>query len=258
MTRVWTWVEEVMGLPVSVHVRPGEERAEAETAVRALYAELRTVDRVLSMWKPGSDISRLARGEVSVDGCDPMVAEVLGLCEQAREATAGAFDHERVGADGVRRLDPTGLVKGWAVERAARHLDGVVGDYYVNGGGDLVIRSASGAPWRIGIEEPSVLSPVMSRRGVLSVVEVVDGAVATSGTSARGDHVDDPRTGRPAYGLVQASLVGPSLTWADVHATAAVALGRDAVRWLRGLDGYAWLVVDVDGVVSRADDWPGT
>jgi len=71
--------------------------------------------------------------------------------------------------------------------------------------------------------------------------------VATSGTAERGAHIWDPRTGRPASALVQVTVVGPNLTWADGYATAAMALGPQAYAWLTGLagrTGYEGLVVD--------------
>ena len=49
--------------------------------------------------------------------------------------------------------------------------------------------------WRIGIADPH-------RAGeVLAIIDVVDGAVATSGTAERGVHILDPRSGEPATGV---------------------------------------------------------
>jgi thiamine biosynthesis lipoprotein len=82
---------------------------------------------------------------------------------------------------------------------------------------------------------------------VLTVAELADGAVATSGTAERGAHIWDPRTGRAASDVVQVTVIGPSLTWADGYATAAMALGPQAYDWLTGLaeqTGYEGLVVD--------------
>ena len=52
------------------------------------------------------------------------------------------------------------------------------------------------------------------------MVELTAGAVATSGTAARGDRLIDPATGRPVHGDGSVSVVGPALMWADVWATA--------------------------------------
>jgi thiamine biosynthesis lipoprotein len=76
---------------------------------------------------------------------------------------------------------------------------------------------------------------------------VLDGAVATSGAAHRGRHVVDARTGRPPTGIASVTVVHSNLTWADIDATAAFALGPDAVEWLRHRVGRAGLVVGADG-----------
>jgi thiamine biosynthesis lipoprotein len=73
------------------------------------------------------------------------------------------------------------------------------------------------------------------------------GAVATSGTYERGSHVLDPFTGRPAAGLVSATVVGPDLTIADAFATAALAMGIRAPDWLITLNGYEAQVITPKG-----------
>ena len=96
----------------------------------------------------------------------------------------------RAGRRGV--LDPSGVVKGWAVERAAATSSAGDTDFCLSAGGDLVCRTADpSAAWRIGIEDPHDPSRV------IAVVPVRTGAVATSGTAHRGDHLVDARTGRP-------------------------------------------------------------
>jgi thiamine biosynthesis lipoprotein len=50
-------------------------------------------------------------------------------------------------------------------------------------------------------------------------------------------------------------VVGPSLLWADVYATAAVVRGADALSWLDSLPGYEGLVVS-GGVVTTTSGFP--
>jgi thiamine biosynthesis lipoprotein len=90
----------------------------------------------------------------------------------------------------------------------------------------------------------------------LTSVSGRDFAVASSGTAERGAHLVDPFTGRPATALAGATVVGPSLTYADAYATAAFVMGRDATRWIDGVDGYAALVVDTDGRTATSRRWP--
>ena len=96
------------------------------------------------------------------------------------------------GADGVRRLDPSGVVKGWAVDRAVAPLLALDDtDVCLSAGGDMVCHVADpdGEPWVIGIEHPLDPTRLVAR------VPVHRGAVATSGSAHRGAHVVDARTG---------------------------------------------------------------
>ena len=234
------YVEHVMGMPVSLALRG---RHTDDAAARGAWAEamaaLQDVDRVFSTYRPDSFVTRLARGEVTLDDCPPEVAEVLALGELARLQSHGAFDVRRAGV-----LDPSGVVKGWAVERATRPLRALPDtDVCLSAGGDLVCHVAGLASpdWRIGIEDPH--DPTR----VLAVVPVRNGAVATSGLAHRGGHVVDARTGAVPDAIASVTVVHDDLTWADIDATAAFALGRDAARWLRTRPRRRGLVVWADG-----------
>jgi len=249
------WVEQIMGMPISVHLRgPGVGGAAASAAVAAVFAELRAVDAVFSTYRADSDVMRLNRGEVDLAGCHADVGAVVELCDLARLRTGGLFDPELPAPDGGTWFDPSGLVKGWAVERAAAHLAGLGGagglDFCLNAGGDVIVGTADdGSPaWRVGIEDPTDLSRIVC------VVPLRAGGVATSGRAHRGGHIVDPRTGAPASAVLAATVTGPSLMWADVYATAAVVRGADALEWLDSLAGYEGLVVEPDG---RAFATPG-
>ena len=157
-------------------------------------------------------------------------------------ASDGYFDIRAHRADGT--LDPSGLVKGWAADGAARILSaaGVV-DYCINAAGDIVTHGESepGRPWRIGIRNP------WDRATIATVVAATDLAIATSGAYERGEHVIVPRTGRPPDGVASMTVVGPSLTWADTWATAAFAMGVRGVDWVaRELDGYDACAISSD------------
>lgn len=242
------WVEQIMGMPISVHVRADRPRSATVTAaVEQVFADLRRVDTVFSPWKDDSQVTRLSRGELTLADCDAEVREVADLCEQARERTRGWFDAYLPTPDGDRRFDPTGLVKGWAVERASRHLAALYGaDFMLNAGGDVVVgcRRADTPDWNLGIEDPT------DRTRLVSTVPLRSGGIATSGTAARGAHIFVPGTGLPADALLAVTVIGPSLMWADVYATAAFARGPDCLDWLATLPGHVGLVVALDGTVT--------
>jgi len=91
--------------------------------------------------------------------------------------------------------------------------------------------------------------PVDPRRTV-ALVPMVTGGCATSGDAHRGPHVVNPWTGRPARAGGSVTVVGPSLTWADVWATAGYAHGDDAARWLADRCPLTCVVVDPSGAVT--------
>ncbi|MFI2753680.1 FAD:protein FMN transferase [Cellulomonas sp. P22] len=238
------WVEQVMGMPVSVHVRgPGARGPDVAQAVAALFAGLRAADATFSTYREDSQIRRLQRGELDLDLCAGEVREVHDLCVGARVATDGYFD----AWSSPQGFDPTGLVKTWALERAARTLAALpdVGAAVGAGGDVLVLPDADPTPWHIGIEDPR------DRSRTLASVPVHDGGVATSGIAARGAHIRDPRTGEAVTSVLSATVSGPSLLWADVWATAAVARGTAAVDWVHDLPGTSGLLVLADGRVHR-------
>ncbi|MFI8190049.1 FAD:protein FMN transferase [Streptomyces sp. NPDC085946] len=232
-------VEHVMGFPVSLRV--DDERVPGEAA-DAVFAWLREVDARFSPFRPDSEVSRLDRGELREIGAD--LREVLGLCEEYRAATGGAFDARLPG----RGLDPCAVVKGWSVQRAAGLLAAAgARRFCLNAGGDVV---AAGGPWRVGVRHPDHAGRLCA------VLELTDGAVATSARYERGDHIVDGRTGRPATGLLSMTVTAPTLTEADAVATAAFALGAEGIAWAAARPGCEVFAVDAGRRVFRTEGLP--
>jgi FAD:protein FMN transferase len=248
-------VEQVMGLPVSLALRGRHtDDRRAHEAWQEAVAVLHDVDRIFSTYRPDSFISRLGRGELTELDCPPEVTEVLTLGEAARVASNGAFDVRRIGPDGLQILDTNGVVKGWAVERAARAFDDLdETDLCLSAGGDMVcrVRDPEGSPWQIGIEDPH------DAERIKAVIPVSNGAVATSGTAHRGPHIVHAATNAGPAGIASVTVVSDNLTWADIDATAAFAMGSDAVRWLRTRAGRVGLVVWEDGTAETFGTQPG-
>ncbi|WP_413761385.1 FAD:protein FMN transferase [Streptomyces sp. MMBL 11-3] len=239
-------VEHVMGLPVSLRIEGAGRGADADAVAAAdrVFAWLREADAQFSPFLPDSEVSRLDRGEVSADGVSPDLAEVLDLCERYRVESGGAFQVRLPG----RGLDPCAVVKGWAVQRGAELLRAAgVSVFCLNAGGDVVV---AGRPWRVGVRHPERADRVCA------VVEVAEGAVATSGRYERGDHIVDGRTGRAATGLLGLTVVAASLTEADAVATAGFAMGVEGVEWAAGREGCEVFAVDEGRRVLRSPGFP--
>lgn len=242
---VHRYVEHVMGMPISLALRgrhAGDGRGRAAW-VQALDI-LRDVDRVFSTYRPDSFICRLGRGDVAIADCPPELMEVLTLGELARVQSDGAFDVRRTGLDGRITLDPSGVVKGWAVERAATALRALPDtDCCLSAGGDMVchVASPASAAWRVGVEDP------FDAGRIVAVIPLRNGAVATSGLAHRGAHLVDARTGEVPSGVASVTVVADTLTWADIDATAAFAHGCSAARWLANRSGRSGVIVWEDG-----------
>jgi thiamine biosynthesis lipoprotein len=245
-------VEQVMGMPVSIHVRGPQARVDpaVRAAVDLVVADLHEVDATFSTYKADSAVSRVRRRELTLDKAPDAVREVAALCRQAADRCDGWFAGWLPdGPRGRRLFEPTGLVKGWAVEAACRRLAGALPghDVLVDAGGDVALQcNRTDTPdWTVGIEDPR------DRSRLLATLPLRSGGVATSGSAARGAHVIDPRTGEPGgAGLLSVTVAGPSLTWADVYATAAFARGRDCDRWLATLTRHVALIVGEDGPMT--------
>jgi thiamine biosynthesis lipoprotein len=241
-------VEHVMGMAVSIHVRDDDTRA---STLDGAIAHLRDVDARFSTYRSDSEVSRLARGSISLEDCSDDVRAVLALADAVRLRTGGYFDVVRRGGDGEPVLDPSGIVKGWAVDGAV-HLLASAGlrSFFVNAGGDVVARGAdAGPPWRIGIRHP------FDPKAVFTVACATDLCVATSGTYERGAHIVDPHTGRPPSGLASLTVVGPTLALVDAFATAAFAMGRAGVAWVADQPGFGVCAVTEDGRVLYDDEF---
>ena len=238
------YVAHVMGMPVSLALRGRHTDDDAaREAWTAAMDVLREADRVFSTYRADSVLSRLDRGEIALADCPAEVHEVLALGEEARLDSGGAFDVRRPGPDGRSHLDPSGVVKGWAVQRAAEAFASLADtDVCLSAGGDMVCRvtDPDRPEWRVGIEDPR------DPQQVVAVVPVRNGAVATSGLAHRGAHVVDARTGAVPDEVLSVTVVADDLTWADIDATAAFALGAGAADWLRSR-GRTGLVVDSRG-----------
>jgi FAD:protein FMN transferase len=242
-------VEPVWGTTIGIDIR---DPADAEI-VDSVFRWFRRVDDLFSTWRPDSEISRLGRRELIEDDASPEVQQVLRLCDRVSIESGGAFDIT-VGADprvtprpGLGALDPSGLVKGWALDRAAESLQeyGIV-NFTINAGGDVLTRGrpAPNQEWRVGIQHPWI------RGKVAAVVAGTDLAIATSGRYERGEHIIDPMTGRPPLGLVAVTVIAEDLALADGYATAAVVLGDEGMPWLASLaNAEAMAITDAHQVI---------
>jgi thiamine biosynthesis lipoprotein ApbE len=169
----------------------------------------------------------------------------------------------RLGRDTVTRttdlpLDLNSVAKGYilrsAVE-AVRALAPAVGGFLVDLGGDL---ACWGCAWTVGVQDPRQPE---ENSCPLTALRLADAAVATSGgyqryytiNGVRHSHLIDPRTGRPADGILSATVVAPSSVTANVLATTLCILDPDTgLRLVNDTPGAACLLVTAHGRAMRS------
>jgi FAD:protein FMN transferase len=237
-----------MGTAISVDIADRLPDDRLVALAQQTFAWLREVDARFSTYQPDSEVNRVDRGDLAVAAASADLRFVLDACADLWRRTDGYFDPYATG-----RLDPSGFVKGWAVQIASDRLAAAgAANHYVNAGGDVRCRGYQqpGAPWRIGVRHPWLADQLSW------VLTGTDLAVATSGSYERGPHVIDPRRGVPATELRSVTVVGVDLGLCDGYATAALAMGTAGLAWLGRLDGYECGVVTEDGRSFRTDGLP--
>lgn len=225
-----SWIQ--MGMAITVCI---QDETSDEDDVAAVASWFEEVNQRFSTYLETSEISRLNTGAIDRSEASGQLQEVLQLCEQAKAETGGYFDAVRNGS-----IDPSGLVKGWAIERASALLIARGRrNHFVDAGGDVQAfgRNREGKPWRVGIRNP------FKRDEVVKVLAISGRGVATSGTAARGQHIYNPlRNDSLSTDVVSLTVIGPSIFEADRLATAAFAMGRAGLSFITarpGLEGYA-------------------
>src|SRR5690349_14808267 len=101
----------LMGMPITVEVIDAKVK---ESDIASVFDYFAYVDRVFSTYKKESEISRLNAGEITKKQVSADVRQVLQLADDTKKESNGYFNIEHNGA-----IDPSGIVKGWAIYNAA-------------------------------------------------------------------------------------------------------------------------------------------
>lgn len=253
-------VEQIMGMPIGIDVR---DTGVDPVALDRVFDWFRWVDATFSPYRLESQVSLLNRGELTLAEVHPDVRSILERCEELRPETNGYFDIHTdrlpspvtrvTGLTTTTGLDPSGLVKGWSVDRAVQLLDDLgARNYSINAGGDVRVRGGAlpEPEWRIGIRHPRLPDKIAA------VLPVSDLAVATSGAYERGAHIVNPHTGEPPAGVLSVTIVGSELLTADAYATAAFAMGADGPAWTARLFGHEAMTIMADDTVLSTRWFP--
>lgn len=234
-----------MGMPVTVEI------VGADTSARDLVFDyFRTIDERFSTYKTTSEVSRINAGTHPHSAYSPEMREVLALAESTKKATSGYFDVYTPGG----ALDPSGLVKGWAVNNAAKLIRaGGHEHFWVDAGGDVQTGGTNeqGDEWSVGIRNP------FNGNEIVKVVYPRGRGVATSGTYIRGQHIWDPHTKKAVSSdMVSLTVIGPDVYEADRFATAAFAMGNSGIQFIESLSGFEGYAIDKNAQATMTGGFP--
>lgn len=223
-----------MGMPITIEI---VDKA-SEDIVETVFAYFRQVDARYSPFKPDSEVSRINSGLPDAEWSSEM-RSILELCELTKRQSGGYFDVFHEG-----RLDPSGLVKGWAIKNASKLVwDTGYRNYYVEAGGDVQAHGLNdkGKPWAVGIRNPQKINEI------IKVVGLSDGGIATSGTYIRGQHIYNPVQGYGQINRVKSlTVIGPDIYEADRFATAAYAMGPKGIAFIEAMPELEGYMVDTN------------
>jgi len=187
---------------------------------------------------------------LSGDG-PPNLLSLVGL-----RMVSGGFEIERHGGRGGKKAPPLDLDlgavgKGYALDRAVEVLkDWSILNALVHSGTSTAVGIGPGpgsghTGWPVGAAS-SWACP-----GAPGEVRLIDRALSGSGTEVKGDHIIDPRTGRPARGHPAAWAAHPSAAVSDALSTAFMVMGTEEVRRSCRSHPEVWALVIIPGKKCR-------
>lgn len=230
----------IMGMPIEIEIVDLDPTDIFEKA----FEYLGTVDKRFSTYKNDSEISRINRREVALSEVSADMREVLVLAEKTKKETDGYFDIRR--PDGL--LDPSGIVKGWAIRNTAALIHNAgYKNYFVNAGGDIAMSgtNAEGKGWSVGIRNP------FNSNEIVKVMHPRGKGVATSGSYIRGDHIYNPHAPEQKLNeIVSITVIGPDVLEADRFATAAFAMGQRGIVFIENLPDFEGYAIDKNGLAT--------
>lgn len=229
MVKYKTYVLKRMNMPFTiVFVRDNFDEILIEALdqiVNEIDKYLKNVEEKFSPFLPESLVSRHTDlgGILQEDFFDLEYQEVYGRSLIAKKETQGLFNPFFDG-----KYNPTGIVKGWAIENAFMKYikplidNNIIEAGAINGAGDMQVatRLESNFSWEIGIENPEDKEKIIAR------YSIQNGAVATSGISKKGHHIKSDNDIK----YVQVTVVGTYLSDVDVLATAGVVANEKVWR----------------------------
>ena len=221
MFKFKTYVLKRMNMPFTIaFVRDSFDEILIDALNQIVYEIDKYLQNVEEKFSPFLSESLVSRHtdlgeELQDDFFDIEYQEVYSRSIIAKKETQGLFNPFFDG-----KYNPTGFVKGWAIENSFMKYikplidNNIIEAGAINGAGDIQVgtRLDSNFSWEIGIENPE------DKEKIIAKYSIKNGAVATSGLSKKGQHIKSDND----INHVQVTVVGTYLSDVDVLATAGV------------------------------------
>lgn len=223
-----------MGMPITVEIRNTKSKIQ-EDDIEKVFNYFRYVDEKYSPFKETSEVAKLNSGEkVSKE-----MTKILRQAQDLKIQTNGYFDIKKPNG----KIDPSGIVKGWAIKNGADILRRLGRKkFFVDAGGDAEI---VGGPWKWGIRNP------FNVHEIVKILKLSNCGIATSGTYERGQHIYDPVGKKTEItDIVSLTVIGPNVYEADKFSTPAFAMGKAGIDFIEKLAGFEGYMIDKDGIAT--------
>jgi thiamine biosynthesis lipoprotein len=236
----------IMGMHITVEIVDPQVTPKI---LEEIFSYFIAVDKQFSTYKNNSEIMRINRGEITKNNYSKEMLEIMNLAEKTKNETLGYFDIKK--PNGI--LDPSGVVKGWAIQNAAEILlRNGYRNFYIDAGGDIQSYglNSEGKEWSIGIRNP------FDVENITKVLYTKGKGIATSGSYIRGQHIYNPhKPEKKLQDLVSLTVIGSNVLEADRFATAAFAMGKDGINFIEQLPGFEGYAIDSSGIATMTSNF---
>lgn len=221
-------------MPITLEIK---DQSVDKSTFQQLFKCFEHVDSVFNIFNESSEMSRINRGKVMKEQWSEEMKEVLLLCEMTKRQTFGYFEYIK-----NKMIDPLGIVKGWAIKKAADQLRKKgFRNFFINAGGDIQVYGS----WEVGIRNP------FNRFENVKIVSLENCGIATSGSYIRGNHIYNPfQPEKPITDVVSLSVIGPNVYEADRFATAAFAMGKQGIYFIEKISGLEGYMINHKGIAT--------
>lgn len=229
----------LMGMPITVEIIDSNA---TDKIFDAVFDYFQNVDNRFSLYKKTSEISKINRGEIQPHAYSKEMQTIFRLAEQTKQITNGFFD---ISHNGI--IDPSGIVKGWAIYQTAKRLKKKgLKNFYVEAGGDIQVtgKNSKQGKWSVGIQNP------FDQKQIIKVVYLKTEGIATSGTYIRGQHIYSPFALGPITDVVSMTVIAENIYEADRFATTAFAMGKEGIHFIekqKNMEGY---MIHAEGIAT--------